>query len=236
MGIRQERWIPEGITNPEDLTITEIYDFMEAKKRVEKAPLRKGILPGFYPYRASLITLEAVTLDLLQPCARYILEGKLEIIRMLRKELLKQGVDILNLTKDKAIIHYNWGERENCIISPPLVEQSVDDGGALVLVDGLHRVIIAQELKLPTVNAILIKNTACPLPVKPVTPDEIQLCDIVPPTERKRWFRFETPEAIFLWEAKNFERLRQGFAPGEPALSPDYYFYRNLESLTSPGK
>lgn len=236
MGIRQERWKPEGIANPEDLTITEIYDFTEVKRRVEEAPLRKGILSGFHPYRASLITLETVTLDLLQPCARYILEGKLEIIRKLRNELLKQGIDILNLTKDKAVIHYSWGERENCIISPPLVEQSVDDGGVLVLVDGLHRVVIAQELKLPTISVTLIKNTACPLPVKPVSPDEIQLCDIVPPTERKRRFRFETLEAILLWEAKNFERLRQGFAPEEPTLSPDYYFYRDLETLTSLGK
>lgn len=241
-GIRPEGFHPESINCQENLVITATHGFGEIEREARNITLLNGSIPGFHPYRSSLITLEEVPLNQIHPCTLYVLEPQLGIIKQLRNAFLKQGVDLLRMTSDKALIEYRWGNHNHCIISPPVVEVSEDDGDILVLVDGLHRVL-SQELRLPTINVILVKKTACPLPVKPVSPNEIRRCEVVPPTKMKRHFRFEKPEEISRWLTEHFERFKQGFPPEQQAsppeqqaLSPDYYFFRDLRILSSLGE
>ena len=168
----------------------------------------------FYPYNVSSITLEKVSLADLYPCALYVLKSGLETAKELRDEMLLQGIDTLNLTEDNTQIIFNWKGQEDCVIFPPMVEVSEDDGDILVATDGLHRAFLARQLEMSHISAIVIKNTACPLPALPVTWGEVMVCDTVPPSDEKRRYRFQSTEELNLWplrSRRNRDRFLQGF-------------------------
>lgn len=195
-----------------ELKIIRTYPFAAVVQKLREAPLANDPIPGFRPYRISTITLESITPKELHPCALYVLRPHLTLARDLRESFLIQGIDPLNLTADAAQIDFEWRGRAKCTISAPIVEVSVDDGGIPVLVDGLHRVMLAKTLNLPKVTIIQIKNTAIPLPVLPVGWHEIRAYDNTPPPYLKRRFRFdESKEELWQWIWENYERFLQGF-------------------------
>ena len=210
-GIRPEGFRPETITCPDNLIITATYSFEDLRRKARDITLLDNVVAGFHPYRLSLITLEEVPLDQLHPCSLYVLESQLEITRQLRDAFLKQGVDPLRMTSDKALIEYRWDDFTHCVISPPIVEVSEDDGGILVLVDGLHRVWIARELGWDSVIVTKIENIACPLQPLPTRWDEISVFETVPPEAQKKRFRFNSPDEIRRWMLENHDRFIQGF-------------------------
>jgi len=222
-GIRPEGYKPEIVNYPDNVVITATYDFSEVKQRVRTITLFGAVIPGFYPYRLSTISLEEIRLDQLHPCSLYALESQIEIERQLREAFLKQGIDLLKMTLEKSLIEYNWGDQKNCIISPPLVEVSVDDGGILVLVDGLHRALLARELGINSIVVTKAENIACPLVPLPVSWSEVELHKTVPPTAEKRRFRFQSPEEIRRWMFKNHYRFIQGFDFPEKLSWMHYY-------------
>lgn len=210
-GIRPPGYTPEVELKPQGLTIVRTYDFSEYLSRLRQVTLLNEVIPGFHPLRLSTVTLEAVSLDKLHPCALYVLRSQLTITRRLREAFLTQEIDILNLDKKRTIIDYHWGEQQNCIIAPPLVEISQDDGGIWIVVDGLHRVTTAKELGLATITVAKVENTAASIPALPVSWDEVKYCDAVPPTELRRKFRFNSPLEVRKWIQDNYDRFLQGF-------------------------
>lgn len=175
----------------------------------------------FYPYQASVITLEAVDISTTRPCALYVLEQGLEMASDLRDALLTQGIDTLALTEVQAQIVYNWKGQTNCIISPPVVEISEDDGNMPVITDGLHRVMLAKQEGITQINSIVIRNTAYPLPALPVEWEEVKVCQLVPPSDEKRRYRFKSPEELESWprlSQRNQERFLQGLENGNDAI------------------
>ena len=161
---------------------------------------------GIFPYLYSQISLEEVPVDKLQPCAKYVLRGHLEIQAALRKALRLVGVDPLKLRGDRTLVRYEWGGQEKVIV-PPIVEVSADDKEELVVTDGLHRISTAIAAEETTVNALVIRNTAVPLAVMPVSWDEVEIVDQVPSLEKKRKLRFEEAGQALMWFGLNSENL-----------------------------
>lgn len=194
-----------------DLQIVRVKDFDYVYRLLRQVTLLHE--KKFHPYQASSITLEPVSISDVRPCALYVLEQGLETARQLRDALLTQGIDTLGFTKDKAHIIYNWRGQLNCIISPPVVEVSEDDGNIPVVTDGLHRFFLAKVLDVSHINSIVIRNIACPLPALPVEWNEVKMCQSVPPSDKKRRFRFNTIEELEQWPTlsqRNQDRFLQG--------------------------
>jgi hypothetical protein len=201
----------------EKLIIVHTDSFAQIKPLLRTIKLANDPIPGFLPYRRSTFSLAKMEIDSLHPCALYVLRSHLELVRDLRQTFLDQySIDILHLTESTTRIIYDYKGLINCIISPPLVEVSIDDGPEPVptLADGLHRVMLAKSLGFTTVTVIKIENTACPLIALPVHWDEVRIHNTVPKEAEKRRYRFTSPEQLLQWPKSSFEnynRFQDGF-------------------------
>lgn len=201
------------------LEISATHDYAELEQRLRNVST-KGVKGNLHcPYRESTIALTSVNPNDLNPCALYALSDHLELINRLRAEFQILGIDILNLNSDSALLEYSRQGRSNAIISPPIVEKSVDDDGKLVVVDGLHRVLMARNQGLNNISVVMIENSASPIPAYPVSWDEVEVMNHIPPIEAKRKFRL-TAENLPLWTSGNYARYMQGFDFPERKLLP----------------
>lgn len=228
-GIRPPNYCPEKLSPPEEVIVIRTHEFSEIIRRLKKVPIKGDFIPGFYPYHPSTITLEEFPLDHLQPCSLYVLRPQLDILRRLRKAFLKTGTDILDLPPETSLVEYFWGNESKHIIGPPVIEVSEDDGGTQIMVDGLHRTLIAMETGKNSIVGVKITNVAIPLAPQPVEWDEVQFCDSVPSTEAKRRFRLPNLKDNLDWIRQNYPRFMSGFE--SPETTPaEYFFYRWLKS------
>lgn len=184
-------------------------NFNVIQGQLRRCPLN-GV-PNMFPYRNSVITLETMDPNHLNPCALYVLKENIDRTINLRGHFLSQGIDILAMTADQAAIEYIY-EGQPYRISPPMIEMSEDDGNIPIVTDGLHRVWLARSIGMP-VNVLKIQNIAAPIPALPVSWDEVNIVDKVPPTSEKRKFRFNSPEETQAWFNKpaNYMRFLEGF-------------------------
>lgn len=224
-GIRPPGFHPEIGSIPKELTIIDTYDFLELTRRLKEAPIKDKVIFGFCPYRPATITLESIPIGELHPCSLYVLKPQLYLLGELRRAFLNKGVDILNLHPNMTVINYQWGDKSNQIM-PPIVEVSEDDGGTLIVTDGLHRVILAKELGSEVITVAKIESTAAPLPVLPVEWDEVAIYEEVPPTKRR--FRLSTVEENWRWISDNPDRFLKGLNSPENSFG-GYFFYRSLQ-------
>jgi len=185
------------------------YPFSELEKRLRRATLKDRNIPDFSPYLHADISLEKVRIDDLYPCALYVLKENLNRAGEIRKALRGRGIDIFNLTENKSLVNYDWGDRRGIEMGPPVVEVSGDDGGILVITDGLHRVTEARMEEEKEMVVVKVDNVSIPLPVLPVSWNEVKVVDSVPQIKRK--FRFSSYEEIKKWTAENYSRFIQGF-------------------------
>jgi len=214
-----------------EMEILATYGMEELDRRLRSVTIQ-GI-NTLHPYYSSLITLDEIPPSQLKPCALYVLNANFEFQRKLRCALLQKGIDTLHLTRDVAMVDFRWGKLKETI-SPPVVELSEDDEGCpLVITDGLHRMTLAKESSETSVSAIVIKNTAAPLPVLPTEWVEIKRVDTVPELSQKRKFRFSSDEEMLNWfngenAARNRERYLGGF--------PNTFEKLAAAHVYSPGK
>ncbi len=208
----------EGEPGGNELIIQSSGGFHKVVERLRDATLEDTPIPNFHPYWMSKITLEQVSLKDLHPCALYVLRSNLARVHRLRSEFMNHSIDPLAMKMNKSLINYTWEDRENCTITPPLVEVSEDDGGIMIITDGLHRVIKAKELGLSSIVVIKVQDIAVPLPALPVGWHEIQVVDEVPPLGQKRRYRFSTMDEIGHWIQENWERFTQGLDLGDSMM------------------
>src|SRR3989344_2611579 len=220
----------DGEKQHEGLTITKSCDFEEVVKKLQSVPLRGA--PDIYkPYGRAEITLEEVPIDQLCPCAKYVLRENLVRVGDLRETFLAQGIDILNLPRDKALIEYDWQGNSGCIISPPIVEVSKEDGGINVITDGLHRVVVARELGLAELTVVKLRGSSTPLPALPVSWDKVNLVTAVPSVSEKRDYRFGTMSQLQRWMASNYPKYITGYNfPEIDLLKEEGYMDSHLEN------
>lgn len=209
------------------------WSFNDLTQWLRSIPLLDENIKGFRPYRVSEIRLEQVLVNQTLPCAMYVLNQRLRIQRVLRRRILqKYGIDTLNLPKDKSFLKINWAGNDHFMF-PPIVEVSEDDGGAKIIADGLHRFITATEGHEEKVTVVLIKGSASPLPILPVTWQEIKYYDKVPTLDQKRKQRFNDARDAVLWRARNLERFLTGFSE-EDLKDFGYHRYFKDFSLFPP--
>ena len=201
---------------PPNLVIRGFKDFSYVEQLIRFGVSLKEV-KQFLPYRCSNISLVSISPNDLAPCAMYILKDNLERTIKMSRDFQEQGIDIFQLPRDKTQVYYDWGQSRGAVISPPIVEISEDDGNIKVVTDGLHRVFLARELGLKTINVIAISNTAAPLPFLPLSWDEVKITETVPPSHLKRKPRFNSPEEVARWNLqspRHHERFLQGFENG----------------------
>lgn len=185
--------------------------FAEIQQELREAPILGE--PAFCPYRQAEIGLVSVSVRDLCPCALYVLNDGLTNVRETTRQLLELGVDIFNLSSDRTSLwlEEDGAEDEGRTLTPPLIEVSEDDGNAMVIVDGLHRIVIARESGLETITVIRIRGSAAPIPSLPVPWEAVKKLDSVPPSDQKRNFRFTSSDELFEWQLKYAERFARGF-------------------------
>lgn len=232
--VRPPGYTPESTESFEGLKIENVINLQELIERLRRTPLKDKAIKDFFPYLSSTFTFESVLLEELSPCALYVLRPQLTSIRNLSEFLLTMGIDIFNLSPEAALIEYTSGESLRYSLFPPVIEVSSDDGNMKVIVDGIHRILIAKELGLSSVNALIVEHSAVPLPVLPVSWEEVRLCEAVPPLAQKRKFRFSSLTENWYWILNNFDRFCQGFGDSGQISAP-YLFYRDFHAtLTLP--
>ncbi len=224
----------EGEPENGQLIIHSIKGFHEVVNTLRNVTLKDDPIPSFHPYWRSRITLEEVEIESLHPCALYVLRNGLTRTRQLRDEFLEQGIDIFAMKAHRAWVSYSGNDGMSYKVTPPIIEVSEDDGGIMVITDGLHRVSTAKELGLRSIVVIKIQDTAIPLPAFPVGWEEVQIVDNVPATENKRKFRHQTWQEIDDWIRDNWERFTQGFDLGDSMMRRHFEMEQIKEAYPPP--
>jgi hypothetical protein len=112
---------------------------------LRRVPLLKQ--PDVLVYQQALISLEYLHTDCLNPAQNYLWLKELKKTQELRWSLATQGVDLFRLD---GYITYTLGlpdgGEETYDLYPPIVEESIEADGTLVLIinDGMHRLYLAR--------------------------------------------------------------------------------------------
>ncbi|MFO7322125.1 MAG: HD domain-containing protein [Chloroflexota bacterium] len=181
------------------------------------------------PYATARITASRLPIASLRPAATYALERQIAGHRALQRGLQREyALSLFDLT---GALDYVCDGRQYRI-SPPLVETYFEpsEGQRIsVIVDGLHRVMLARELGIEEIWVIEISDIPeqFPLVPLPLTWDDVRLVSDVPPTLQKRRFRFPTLESF-----PDISGFSQVQVNEENFL---YFFYRDLSLLGSDG-
>lgn len=202
--------------------------FNDLVRWLKVVPLLDENIKGFRPYLGAKMSHVKIPIDSVYPCALYALNSHIRIQKELRAKLLERyGLDTLNLPEDKSFLKIVWGN-EVQFLYPAIVEVSQEDGGKRVITDGLHRYLNGVNDGETSITSVLVENIASPLPVLPVSWDEIKLYDKTPPLSQKRRLRFETPEAAIRWQSDNMDRFLKGFPE---ALLKEFGYKRYFKNL-----
>lgn len=182
------------MTLPDSITVVGKRNWNELVEKLKQVTLMGDT--SVYPYREAHMELKLVGLEEIYPISKYVLRGQLEFQERLHELLLKQGINSLQLTPEVSDITFKVeGEMGMWLLSPPIVEESINDGNKLVLTDGEHRLMLARKLG-QKVRVVVIKGVveAIPPVAFPVEWSEVVTYDQVPEAAKKRNYRF-TDEA-----------------------------------------
>lgn len=196
----------------------------ELVRTLRRVPLSGD--PRLFPYAASTIGTSIVEINKLSPLSLYYLLPKVNLHRELREHLLAEyRLDILDLA---GVVQFEGMAR----IAPPVVEVYEETTGNLQgeiwgLVDGMHRVILARQLGLTHIRAIIIHRVPKQFPLVPLPLrwEEVTGVQEVPERSQKRIFRFKDGESFP--DISSFSDMR----PEDVR----YFFYRDLSALGSDG-
>ena len=182
-----------------------------------------------HPYKDATIETRLVNPEEVAPISRYALKGHVDIQRQLRRLFQKQSIDTLDLGDKNSDIKYVVGnERDEWLMSPPIVEESEMDGGKAILIDGEHRFLLARELKQKVRVAWIRKVPRIYPPVAiPLSWKDIALHETVPTLKYKREYRYRRLEDFP--DISSFSKV--------PVNSSNfrYFFYRDLSPVCTSG-
>lgn len=181
------------------------------------------------PYATATIRASRLRIDTLRPTATYALQRQLAGHRILQRGLQREyALSLFDLTG--ALDYFCDGADYR--IGPPLVEtyyEASEGRDVSVIVDGLHRIMLARALGIDSIWVIEISDIPAQFPLVPLplTWNDVQLVDDVPPTRQKRKFRFPTLNSFpDLTGISGVEVNESNFL---------YFFYRDLSVLGSDG-
>lgn len=208
----------------EDIEIVRVFPWEEMEGILRRISLYGD--PTLFPYANARIESEILSREEIYPLSLYALKGKIELHQRLREMFLASyALDFLDLS---GIIQFKTSGGVH-LVSPPIVEASEHDGNKKLLVDGLHRNLSTDILRIDQMRSILISKVPkhFPLVPLPVSWNEVTVYNKVPDETRKRDYRFsnldEFPDVSWFTDV---EITEENFR---------YFFYRVLDSLGSGG-
>ena len=132
--------------------------------------------PEILPYRNVDMDVIQINHNQIKPSASYVLEDNLNDIRTLFDEM---GDSIWSL---EGV--YNF--KDGSIIIPPILEEhTINKTEELILIDGQHRIYVARERCVESINVVVIRNCFIPCPVLPLESwDDVNLVNQIPRVKR----------------------------------------------------
>lgn len=203
------------------LSITR-FDRDELLASLRQTPLRGFDKAELYA-DATLELVPAVYTDTLTPAQRYVLEPTVRKLLELRDALLGHGIDLLAL-EGGAYIHASDDPDEMIPIVPPIVEESIEPDGRIVLLvnDGLHRVSAARSLGLP-ISVVIVRGVPSKYPyyayALPNGWTELEQLEELPDEYQKKEYRLpENYKALF----REFNTVFPGVQKQRKRSNPDH--------------
>ncbi len=201
-----------------NLTNLRKYTKMQLIDKLRKVILLNSEKSGnpIYVYKDALIDLREIKVRDLVPLQLYQLRSSNQLVSSLYKTFQKKySEDIFNMG---GYYTYEADSKKYAFI-PPIVEYVENSKGETqsVVIDGLHRILLAKELKKETISVVIIENIPQELilPVVPNRWEEMALVETAPKNENKRkWL--VPPEEGYLYY-RNFQSVFQNI--GKPRVS-----------------
>lgn len=181
------------------------------------------------PYADAHIAARRLRIADLRPMSSYALASRIEQLATLQTCLEERyALSLFDLTGIVEFQQDGAGVR----MAPPIVEryrEPAEGAEAAVIVDGLHRVLLARARGLECIWAVEIRDVPSrfPLVAFPLRWDEVNVVEAVPTTGAKRRFRYP--------RFADFPDI-SGFSAVQPTEADYlYFFYRDLAPLGSTG-
>lgn len=169
-----------------------------------------------FVYKVASIELKKVDIKELLPIQLYQLTSSNKLIAKLYKILEEEyKEDIFNM---KGYVKYISNSKHYALI-PPVIECVRGPKGNIqkIIIDGLHRILLAKKIKKQKITAIIIKHVfkELNLPVVPNSWEELKIVTTAPESRYKRkWL--VPPEKGYLYY-RNFQSVFENI--GQPRVS-----------------
>lgn len=193
------------------------YSVKELIKKLRKVILLNSEKRGkpIFVYRDSEINLKRVKIKDLLPLQLYQLESSNQLVLNLYKIFKKKyNQDIFNMN---GYATYSSNDKSYTFV-PPIIEYIENSKGNTqkIIIDGLHRVILAKKLRKKAITVIVIENVPqeLNLPVVPNTWAELKVVKVAPEIKHKRRWLIK-PEKGYLYY-RNFQSVFQNI--GKPRI------------------
>src|SRR5579864_4822018 len=177
--------------------------------------------PALLPYQSSDIALRSMPIEILSPLAKYVLQENLTQLDHIRKSLLVQELDILQLS---GLVEITSGS-ERKFVAPPVIEEWAHEGR--LIVDGLHRLWLARRYGIRHVTCVVIQNVGMPLVPLPVSWSDIREYPPGKHPPEKRTYRFD--------KLSDVASVDQSSEWGVTEKNFRYFFFRDFSRLGSSG-
>lgn len=169
-----------------------------------------------YVYKKAKLELREIGIKDLFPLQLYQLTSSSKLVSNLFKNFKKKyKLDILNMD---GYFTYTSDNKRYALV-PPIIECVEDSNGKIkkIIIDGLHRILLARKLKRKTVTVVIIENIPQKLilPAAPNSWEELKVVKNAPESKYKRkWL--VPPEKGYLYY-RNFQSVFQNI--GKPRSS-----------------
>ena len=152
-----------------------------------------------YVYKNAEIELTHIPVSFILPSQFYYLEESLLKVGKIQEALAEHNLDLFNLDgfvnyfTDESDIVYN--------LLPIVIEYQIEKDGKInpIILDGIHRVILARKKKLKNIQVIKIANVSKDFPhpayANPKGWEDVKLAKTAPSKKDKRHWRFPIEEA-----------------------------------------
>lgn len=203
------------------------YKTYSKEKLIKK--LRKVILldsekigKPIFVYKNAKIELTEVNIRELLPFQLYQLESSNQLVSNLYKIFKEKcNQDIFSMN---GYVKYISNDKPY-VFTPPIIEYIQNGKGKIqkIIIDGLHRIILAKKLKNKTITVVAIENIPHDLivPAAPNSWRELIVVDRAPSIENKRKWLMPAQKGYLFY--RNFQSVFQNI--GKPRTSPILLFW-----------
>ncbi|EKD64860.1 MAG: hypothetical protein ACD_50C00281G0003 [uncultured bacterium] len=158
-----------------------------------------GSKNSVYVYKNANIEVDYIAVSKIVPSQFYYLEKVLSKIGEVEKALRNLKIDLFDL---EGHISYQTNESDyRFSLLPVIVEYQREEDGTIspMILDGLHRVLLARKKNLKKIKAVKISNVDLEHPVfghpNPGGWEDVKSVKTVPDKKNKRLWRFPVDEA-----------------------------------------